>query len=158
MGSLQAQVQPGAQSQPTRVILSGAIDERCELDEALGGLAESEPIELDLAGISRINSIGVMRWITALEALCKGRDVRVVRASYVVINQANSVANFFADAQVRSCLVPYFCPACGDNKMLEIEVDEVRAAGCSAPARRCDSDDAQLEFDELDSYFTFARE
>lgn len=132
------------------VRLGGAIDEESDLAGLFDRL--DADVVFDLAGVNRINSIGVLRWTPLIAKLAEKWLVVIESASYPLVLQANSVANFFGGAKVRSCLAPYRCPACQESQMVLVTAEEV-AAG-EPPAKRC-ACGGPLEFDELDSYFSF---
>lgn len=137
-----------------RVTLSGVIDERSELTTVFAEI--SQETILDLSGVERLNSIGILRWVPAIEALSQRQKVRIEAISYAFALQANCVANLFGQAHVVSCMAPYFCAKCGGNQMVLVTRDEL-SEGAAVPQKgpciACGND--QLEFDELDSYFAF---
>jgi hypothetical protein len=138
-----------------RVCLSGSIDESSDLDGAFAGV-EGRCI-VDLEGVERINSMGIHRWIPVIARLAKENEVVVERLSYPVALQANVVANLFGGAPVRSCLAPYFCNTCQDDRTAVVTAEEVAGADGAAPEKRCDVCSDPMEFDELDTYFLFLR-
>jgi hypothetical protein len=131
-------------------MLSGFIDDTADL-EALLGDVDGE-IALDLSAVQRINSIGAHRWITTLARLTAHHRVTVESVPYCVGMQANYVANFFARAEVLSCLAPYACATCETSTNLLIHRDEV---SLRAPTRWCKRCKNELAFDELDGYLDF---
>jgi hypothetical protein len=138
-----------------RVSFSGSIDEHADLAAAFARI-HGDAI-LDLSGVERMNSIGVHRFIPLMNAVAARHRISVRALSYPVALQAGCVANLFGDAHLESCLAPYACPRCRAVHTLEVSVDEVRKSGGRAPARRCECG-AELDFDELDSYFVVLTE
>lgn len=138
-----------------RVALSGAIDEVADLDGIVGDLQQDAVI--DLGGINRINSIGVHRWIVAISKLSSRHRIWIESCSYPVVLQANVVSNFFAAAEVRSCLAPYYCSGCNKNTTTLVTIDEIRANNGGAPHKACADCGGAMEFDELDTFFNFLR-
>jgi hypothetical protein len=132
------------------VEISGIIDETADLEGLLGDL--DGDVALDLAGVQRINSIGAHRWIGAIDRLTAHRRVTIEAVPYCVGMQANYVANFFARAEVLSCLAPYACTGCEASESLLIHRDEV---SLRAPSRWCQRCKSELVFDELDGYLDF---
>jgi hypothetical protein len=139
----------------SRVLLSGSIDESSDLDSVFAGV-EGRCI-VSLEGIERINSMGIHRWIPTIAKLAKEHEVVVERLSYPVSLQANVVANLFGGAPVVSCVAPYFCNTCQEDRTAVVTAEEVQAADGSAPEKHCDACDDPMEFDELDTYFLFLR-
>lgn len=136
------------------VLISGALDEAADFHGLFASLGEGAgTVVLDLAGVERLNSIGVHRWIDALGPFSAKRRILVQGCSYVVALQANCVANLFGSAEVRSTLAPYYCAGCRDTRMMNVTVEELALR--TVPAKRCPTCDAALAFDELDSYFDF---
>jgi hypothetical protein len=152
-GTLQFTVEPGAVG-PTRVRLSGAIGE----DADLGGAFPAGPgdLVLNLRDIERMNSMGVHHWIRALREALTTCRVELEELSYAVVLQANRVANIFAQAVIRSCCAPYFCPACDRSVTCTVTPAELDAHA-NVPARSCETCGGPLEFDELGAYFDFLR-
>jgi hypothetical protein len=134
----------------TTVLLSGIIDETADLERLLGDL--NGELAIDLSGIHRINSIGTHHWILALARISEHRRIVVEAVPYCVGMQANYVSNFFARAEVLSCLAPYACPTCDTSTSMLIHRDEV---SLRAPTRWCGACKHELRFDELDGYLDF---
>lgn len=134
----------------TTVLLSGIIDETADLDAVLGDLDGELCIEL--SNILRINSIGAHRWITTIARITAHRRIVIEGVPYCVGMQANYVANFFARAEVHSCLAPYVCETCDTSTSMLIHRDEV---SLRAPTRWCALCKKEMRFDELDGYLDF---
>ncbi len=131
-------------------MLSGLIDETADL-EALVADLDGE-LAFDLSGVHRINSIGAHRWILMMARITASRRVVIEAVPYCVGMQANYVANFFARAEVLSCLAPYACDTCDTSTEMLIHRDEV---SLRAPTRWCSSCKREMRFDELDGYLDF---
>jgi len=138
-----------------RVYLTGSIDESSDLDSAFDGIEGRCVVSLE--GIERINSMGIHRWIPTITKLAEEHEVVVERLSYPVALQANVVANLFGGAAVASCVAPYFCNTCQEDRTAVVGADEVRATDGGAPDKSCDVCNEPMEFDELDNYFLFLR-
>jgi hypothetical protein len=139
------------ESKGFRVTLGGVIDETADLARVFAGL--DGPTTFDLGGVERINSMGLHRWIPLIGELANRHEVQLERIAYVFVLQANSVANLFGKARVRSCLAPYFSPATQETLMIEVGADEV--VGGAPPQKACPKTGTPMEFDDLDSYFYF---
>jgi hypothetical protein len=138
------------QSNLYRVRLSGAIDERADVDQ-LFAVLDHDTI-FDMSSVVRMNSIGVQRWINHCREFTTSHRLVIEAASYPVVTQANCVANLFAGGSVESCLAPYFCSTCQTNLMALVRSDEVVDG---PPAKTCLTCGSMLDFDELDTYFSF---
>ena len=136
-----------------RVALSGSIDEQAPLNALFAQL--DADTHFDLRNVSRINSIGIRHWIPLISRLSAERKVSLTALSYVFVTQANSISNLFGAGTVISCMAPYFCARCGSNSVIEVQADEVSGGGGKPPSRTCERCKTALEFDDLDSYYTF---
>lgn len=142
---------PGA----ARLLLSGAIDDRADLDSIFINLPAS--VAIDLGAVDRMNSIGVKQWVPLMARLTQHHRVSVESLSYPLVMQANCTSNLFGTAEVRSCLAPYFCGKCRTNHTVAVSADEARKAGDGAPAKHCPKCGLEMVFDELDGYFNFLK-
>jgi hypothetical protein len=137
----------------TSIRLTGTIDERSELITLFKSL--SGPVSFNLSGIERINSIGILHWITNFAEYTHRFPTTVEQVSYPFAIQANAIANLFGRATIESCLAPYFCSRCGQSRMSLVAHDDLQASKGQPPERRCPSCDAVMAFDDLDTYFHF---
>ena len=154
MAQLRSTIEQG-QGRWLRIALTGAIDETADLGSIFERLDRDTVI--DLAGIERMNSIGVDRWIKAITRLSGQHRVMIEACSYPVVIQANVVSNFFGGAEVRSCMAPYFCPACQQHITTLVTREEVDTASDDSPSKSCAECGGPMEFDELESFFGFFR-
>jgi hypothetical protein len=154
MSTISSRIEP-AGDDAVRVYLTGSIDESADLDSAFAGIDGTCIVNLE--GIERINSMGIHRWIPRIARLAEDHEVEVERLSYPVALQANVVSNLFGGAPVLSCLAPYFCNTCQEDRTATVTADEVRNANGDAPEKRCETCNDPMEFDELDTYFLFLR-
>jgi len=147
---LEVHVSRGAEG-TLRVRLSGALDEGSDPAALLGAIGGD--VVLDLRGISRVNSIGIHRWIPAIARLSRAHRVAVEAVPYCLVLPANAVTGLFGRATIRSCLAPYACARCGTDRIVEVTAPELGPAG--PPVRPCPECSGRLQFDELDQYFDF---
>ena len=113
------------------------------------------PLVIDLAGIERINSIGVRRWIFFVEH-CEAANVEVVfvRCSAIMVQQMGMITNFMGSrSRVQSVLVPYVGVSCNHehDELLEIAPGaqlrmELPCPKCRSPMRL---DDMPETFNEV---------
>jgi len=140
------------------LFISGNITEEADFQPILA-LSGSGRLSLDLAGIDEINSCGVREWIHFVRDLSeRSPDYELVRCSPAVVRQLNMVSNFRGDGRVSSVLLPYFCPACGDEQFRLLEISNVEGASLViADAIPCAGCGSEAEFDDLpESYVGFA--
>jgi hypothetical protein len=138
-----------------QVKLIGSIDEHADLANVLGPAIDGDAV-IDLEGIRRINSMGIRLWIPIVLELSRARQLRFERVPYPVVMQANCVLNLFGGARVVSVMAPYFCATCQSNRMAIVEASEVDGA-TAPPSKRCPECQSTMEFDDLDSYFSFLK-
>lgn len=146
---LEATIERG-KADAVRVALSGVIDERAELESIFGRIAADAVF--DLGDVSRINSPGVLRWVSAMRDFTTQHRASIERVSYPMALQAICLKNLFPGAVVRSCLAPYFCETCGKSLQILVTAEEVSSSR-EPPRKRCPTCDSELDFDELDTYF-----
>jgi hypothetical protein len=137
----------------TLVELAGAIDENSDLQGLFDRLT-GDTI-LNMRRVERVNSMGVHGWVPLVNKFAQKHRLMIDEISYALVQSANSVANMFGAAYIRSCMAPYFCTTCQDNQTLTVMGDEVRASRFEPPARYCGRCKQPMEFDELDGYFGF---
>lgn len=102
----------------TRARLSGAIDERCELDR----LATLEfPLVLDLAEVDFVNSTGLRAWIRFLRSVRDRGTITIERCSERMVMQLSMVSDAHAGLTVTSFYAPYVCDACGNESRCLLE-------------------------------------
>ena len=162
-GSLRWQLRPGPGAWQI-LTLAGDVDENAELEILVPRLRGK--IEIDLAGISRINSCGVRQWMHFLRELGSGVELRFSRCSPAVVNQLNAIANFRGDASVTSFLSPYVCGTCGADELRLLVVGVHFSLAPStlrslpeAPIFPCERCNGAMTLDELpDRYLTFLLE
>lgn len=146
---LEARIERG-ETDGVRVALSGVIDERAELQSIFERIEADATF--DLADVSRINSPGVLRWISAMREFTAQFKAAIERVSYPMALQAICLKNMFPGADVRSCLAPYFCESCGKSLQILVTAEEV-SSDQAPPRKECPDCGSELDFDELDAYF-----
>jgi hypothetical protein len=138
----------------SRVVLSGHLTELADFEPLLG---KEGPMTLDLAGISRIDSLGVHEWIEfVLGCERAGRSLTFERCSPVMVQQMSMISNFMGTrSQVRSLLVPYTCSSCGAEQMDLVEMQ--RGALRIESAKQCPKCGALMELDEPPESYALLR-
>ncbi|MFT5431270.1 MAG: hypothetical protein ACI9OJ_001949 [Myxococcota bacterium] len=141
-----------------RVIVSGSIDEFCDLEALAQVLASGESsIEVDLGQVHRINSVGVSKWIRAVRSASPNRSVRWVNVSAVMASQLTMIANFGASATVESFFAPYYCEACDAEHDVLLRTESLTSDG-KAPPQACSTCQSHMVFDDVaEGYFDSLR-
>ena len=134
------------------VALTGAIDENTDLQALFAGFTGD--IVLNLQNVERVNSMGVHRWIPIVTRFSSQHLLVIEQISYALVQNANVVRNMFGSARVRSCMAPYFCAKCKNNCTMTVTDDEMAEAE-TPPLKHCGQCGSEMEFDELDGYFSF---
>lgn len=149
---MQVERQPGV---ATRVKLVGSIDEHSPFEQIFGEIKEDA--SLDLSGIDRINSVGLIGWLKWIAQLTRAHRISVEIISYSLTTYANQLVDLFGAAKVRSCMAPYYCPSCNANLEVWVSTDDVRASPGAPPVKQCPRCSSVMDFDEMDQYFAFLR-
>ncbi len=94
--------------------MSGYIDENTTFPDI--NSSSKETIEIDLAGIKYMNSLGVRGWIKWINGNQKANFV-FENCTTVVIANCNMLSVFFPKkSKVKSFFVPYYCESSGEEK------------------------------------------
>jgi hypothetical protein len=136
-----------------RVVFAGPIDENSDLESVFAKLTGDATF--NLLEVTRVNSMGVHRWIPLVTAFSARHHLVIEEISYALVHNANAVANLFGSATVTSCVAPYFCGGCKENVSVTVTREEVIAADHAPPQKHCMRCNSSMEFDELDGYFAF---
>jgi hypothetical protein len=132
--------------------LRGEIDETSDLRRVFH---RSGRVHLDLAGISRINSIGIRAWLDGLRARSPDLDLVLESCSLAVMNQINMLPALVEGLRVVSLYAPYVCEICERDVLVWLRVEE-DLSGPLPPARHCPSCGEELHFDGIrDEFFAF---
>ena len=137
-----------------RVFLSGDIIEGSRFEALSAQLPAGAA--LDVSGVRRINSYGVMRWMEFVQGRAEaGVPFVLERCSPAFVAQLNMVAGFDGGMPVGSVLTPYFCATCDEEQLADLELTGSQAVtvAASLPCPRCGE---SMEFDDLtDTYLAF---
>ncbi len=154
-GSLKAQIEP--RDGGTWIALSGPITELADLTPLT---RQRGPLRMDLAGVDRINSVGVRNWIQFVtKAETMGLSVAFERVSPALVLQMSMITNFMGThPQIRSLLAPYLCTSCQNEHLQAIEVTP--GVPVAVPGRLpCPKCGQPMQLDELEAMYgtLFAR-
>jgi hypothetical protein len=153
LGRLHAEIERAGTG--TRLALRGFIDEDAHLAEIVSSL--SHPLDIDLGGVERINSVGVRSWIQFIAALAGG-PIRLIRCPEVIVHQFGCVSSTLGHATVQSVLAPYTCSSCHATEPHEIDIerDFDPRSGRQPPDRACPDCGGVARFDDVvEAYFMF---
>ncbi len=139
------------QGDKARVALVGSVTETADLSRILTSVPRH--VVLDLAGIRRVNSSGVLLWIAFLRDIKRmGATITLERCSPAVVAQLNSVSSFRGGSEVRSVLAPYDCSRCGHEQFREILLGSSALQQLTAPAT-CERCGAPCSLDDIPEHF-----
>lgn len=130
--------------------LRGAITERADFGALLGELGPG-PVVVDLAGVTRVNSIGVRHWVDFVGRLCEGRRVELEECSPAFVEQLMLIERMQGDAEVRSIRLPFLCDDCDHGHELTLPLTGQTEIPLTAPCPRCR---VPSELDDLPERYT----
>lgn len=135
--------------------LAGTLDESSDLEGIAEQMATGEVL-INLAGVERVSSTGARDWVNWLATLA-ARGVRptLVACSPAVVKQLNLVKNFASRAVVKSFQAPYHCAACARDKLLLVNVSEMRGRATAPPCTCDDCGKGMALAEEAGPYFAF---
>lgn len=142
----------------TRLHLEGILTEHADFGRLLSEITGR--VAVDLAGVRRMNSVGIRRWmdlVTGFER--KGGSFSLERCAPVIVRQLNMIARFEgAHGEVRSVFAPYLCPECETEHLELIELELADGEELEAEIL-CSECGAVMVFDDLPAtYFAFLKE
>lgn len=144
--------------QGDQLVLAGAIDETAALHELLAR-AHDGTLNLDLAGITFINSLGVRDWIRMQAAATQGRiAMQLRRVAEPLVHQLNMIIATRGTATVTSFFAPYACDACGreDSLLIDAIANGPALVRLEPPAMTCPECHATMAFNDFpERYFSF---
>jgi hypothetical protein len=131
-------------------VLDGVLDESSteSLKTLPAGLGAQ--VTFDLAGLRRINSLGVRFWIEFMRSM-DGHRVAFRRCAPAFVEQLNAVHAFRGAAKVESVLAPFLCESCGTVQYEELVVgkDVSNADLAKLPNRNCVQCKTAMIFDDI---------
>jgi ABC-type transporter Mla MlaB component len=122
------------------MVLSGGIDEFAApvLDALKRVIAGNETVRLDLAGVTHVNSIGVLAWSAFIADATASATVELSNCSVDFIDMANLTPMLTEGAGVVSFHVPTRCAKCRDEAQVLVRTQEIAGTGIPlAPCKRC---------------------
>lgn len=141
------------------VVFEGEINETFQFEKLVDKLQESGgALTFDLAGIRRLNSVGVRQWVNFMRALSDVDEItemNFVRCAVPVVSQINMIHEFLGRAKVLSFYAPYAHSETGDEEHRLLDVKDITDPS-NPPVFK--DDDGEWELDEIpERYFEFMR-
>lgn len=144
--------------QGDQLVIAGAIDESAALHEMIGR-AQNGVLNLDLAAVTFINSLGVRDWIRMQAAAQQANiAVQLRRVAEPLVHQLNMIIATRGNAKVTSFFAPYACDACGreDSLLIDAIANGPALVRLEPPAMTCPECGAQMAFNDFpERYFSF---
>jgi anti-anti-sigma regulatory factor len=145
-------------AQGDQLVIAGAIDEAAALHEMISR-AQNGKLNLDLAAVTFINSLGVRDWIRMQAAATQANiAVQLRRVAEPLVHQLNMIIATRGNAQVISFYAPYACDACGREESLLIDAvaNGPALVRLEPPPMTCPECHAQMAFNDFpERYFSF---
>lgn len=136
--------------------VSGGLTELADLARLQAELGAET--ELDLGGITQVNSTGVREWLKFIHSVAAANQRLILRrCSVTFVNQLNMIRRFAGGAHIASILAPYICPACetASERVLDLVPGLDPNAKIAEPLP-CPSCGTLMAFDDLPAvYFSF---
>jgi hypothetical protein len=114
--------------------LHGVVDEHADLSwfAALAGR-----VQIDLAGVERVNSFGIRAWIDAVRTVDRTVALEFVAIPATLVDRISMVGGFFDRGTIVSFHAPMRCEACGLETDVLLTAAGCRAAGGKLPSTAC---------------------
>lgn len=135
------------------VFLEGVIDENADFSPLL---SENPPLQLDLSGVSRINSIGVRSWMKFI-SLWGDKPMEYLECPIIITDQISITPVLMGlkkpVVKVMSAFISYVCSKC--NQQEDLRVSRAQALPIPVPAivsptcRACGAALAMINPDQL---------
>lgn len=144
-----------------KVIVMGAIDEFIDFADIT--LPKAGTLELDLGGVNRCNSMGVLRWARFLKGVPNELAIKLVNCSPIVVKQLNIFPALFAHPglHVESFHVTFACGDCNQTRDVLLKTTTLTSGTESVALPKppvCGSCGNAMELEELaEKQFMFLR-
>lgn len=139
-----------------RISFKGRVDEDADFKELR---VQKPQVELNLQGITLINSTGIRKWIAWIKEH-GDKSITLVNCPQIFIEQLNMVAGLLpSGAKVLSFYVPYFSEESGEEKSILYSVGrEIINGQVKVPDAVLDERGKQMEIDIYpEKYFKFVK-
>ena len=140
------------------VTFDGEVNEAVAFEECLEQLtAHTGTLNLDLAGIRRLNSAGVREWVKFMRSLSETEQIEEItytRCSLAIVAQINMIKGFQGRAKIVSVYAPYSNEETGEEDQRLLEVADIKDP--MNPPTFDDPEGGVWELDEMpERYFSF---
>ncbi len=135
--------------------IAGPLDENCDLTLLLQD--SHADLNLDVQGLTKINSIGIKNWVSML-LKSKQKQVFIHRCSIRFINQINLLPEFIGHAEIKSLYLPYYCESCDEEEDCLITIDQAKDENFVQNLDqqfKCKSCNEYLSFNDDDQIYFF---
>jgi len=140
----------------SRITISGVIDENSDF-AAFDDLDGS--VEINLAGIRRINSFGARAWMDAIRKIRDKVNLTFVEVPPPVIDQLNMIQGFLGHSAMRSFFAPMICDSCEAEVLHLFDVRACKDRDGHLTPVQCEECGAKMVIDDLEEQYTlFLRE
>lgn len=137
------------------VTLAGVIDESIDFESYLQGASPSEVV-FYLAGVKRINSSGVRKWLLFLQNNKGKFKITLEAAPACVVEQMNLISGFLDGVIVKSIFLPYLCNQCGSEHMELVASSDFEKLKTELPVIACPKcNHPEMEFDYLPEEYLY---
>ncbi|MBX2989225.1 MAG: hypothetical protein KF802_15155 [Bdellovibrionaceae bacterium] len=140
----------------------GFVGEQTDLFQI--DLRDVKHLELNLAHMNYINSVGVGGWVKWTGRFTPDMRFTLVECPHLVINQINMVVGFIPKwTEILSFYLPYACTDCNAEKSLLMKLGtDYEFASAAAPSKinlpekvECPNCKAEMEMDVVPSKYLF---
>jgi ABC-type transporter Mla MlaB component len=127
-------IEPSQTSGVYSLILEGTITEDAELKGDVP--AGAQRLDVFCKGITRVNSMGITKWILFFrEIRKKGIAVRYFEMPVAVVNLCNFVSGMVEPGEIQSFYLPYFCDSCNHEMSILRTSESFRELRSLPPAK-----------------------
>ncbi len=138
----------------TVVTISGPIDETSNFDPA----PRTGRIRINLAGVTRINSIGTRAWCLWMKDLRAPVELTLVDCPVVMVKNFTTINGFLSPhAKVLSFKVPFYSKKTSERRDVTVLAADVQRSGPKNLPAPNDSQGGPMELDSAESYFNFIK-
>lgn len=138
------------------VTLQGELGEHTDLSELARHLESRSSVEIDLSGVSHINSWGVRLWVDFVNGLPPSLTYSFVRVSIPMVMQMGMISRALGRGTVLSLFAPYACGRCEHAEERILQCACLGPPPGEPPRFRCARCGGELAFDDVaERYFSF---
>ena len=148
-----------------RLTVEGSIDEDAVFPNL--DLSKIKSVELDLKGVTAINSVGIREWMEWIKPVAAKAQIRLHNCPKALVFQLNMVDGFLPpNSSVSSFYVPFFCEKCDREESVLFTVGKEVTGGPggakisfdSKTHFKCAEATCEMAMDATESkYFQFLR-